>query len=206
MKISSATLVFFTTLQLTPSTSTSLFAASKTSSPAFFQTLNIRGGETTDASMVEQQQSEDEEVNLEDRVHAAMEKLGLSTPEEIAQAAEGGTACEIKPSVPSPDNTESFENMRIRLSQEMDVDEHIVQASLAATLHVGVEPEEQRLNEEAARKMIQYEVDAIQKVMEDSEEVSEHCDIEIFDLHSLLLKYEINPNPYIALLGPTTYY
>jgi hypothetical protein len=32
------------------------------------------------------------------------------------------------------------------------------------------------LNEEAARKMIQYEVDAIQKVMEDSEEVSEHCD------------------------------
>jgi len=54
----------------------------------------------------------------------------------------------------------------------MDVDENIVQAALGATLQVGVEPEVQRLNEEAARVMIQYEIDATQRVMEDSEEVS----------------------------------
>jgi len=168
MKISNATLLFFT-LQFTPSASKP-FATASIKTQAFFQSFSIRGGETTDASTIDQV---DEEVNLEDRVHAAMEKLGLSTPEEIAQAAEGGTVTEIKPAVPSPDNTETFEEMRIRLSTEMDVDEHIVQASLAATLQVGVEPEEQRLDEEAARKMIQYEVDAIQKVMEDSEEVQQ---------------------------------
>lgn len=123
------------------------------------------------------------EESLEDRVHAAMAKLGLATPEAIAKAAEGSPAenteiscengvCEIKPSVPSPDNTESFQDMTVRLAKEMDVDENIVQAALGATMQVGTEPEVQRLDENAARTMIQYEIDAIQKVMEDSDEVS----------------------------------
>ncbi len=116
-----------------------------------------------------------EEESLEDRVQAAMKKLGLASPEEIEKAAEGtceNGVCEIKPSVPSPDNTESFQDMSARLAKDMDVDATIVQAALGATMQVGTEPEEQRLNEEAARAMIQYEIDAIQKVMEDSEEVS----------------------------------
>ena len=157
-------------------------------------TLNIRGGETVTETADEADVDVDadavveEEESLEDRVQAAMKKLGLASTEEIAKAAEGvedggdsngdGDAncengvCEIKPSLPSPDNTESFQDMMIRLSKEMNVDENIVMAALGATMMVGTEPEEQRLDEAAARTMIQYEIDAIQKVMEDSDEVS----------------------------------
>jgi len=201
MKISNATLLFFT-LQFTPSTSKP-FVASIANTPAFFQTINIRGGETTDASAstVEPAQIEEEE-SLADRVHAAMEKLGLSSPEEIAAAAEGATEtnengiCEIKPkpSVPSPANTETFHEMKIRIASEMDVDEAIVQAALGATLQVGTEPEEQRLNEEAAREMIQYEVDVTKKVLEDSEEVSRFY--ENLCLIGLLSNMILKLNPY----------
>ena len=79
---------------------------------AFFNHINQipRGGDET-AAATEVTSSQDED-NLEDRVHAAMAKLGLSSPEEIAEKAQGGPAnavckdgvCEIKPSVPSPDN------------------------------------------------------------------------------------------------------
>jgi hypothetical protein len=167
MKIHSAALILFTSLQLTPITSNAFI----TKNPSFSQALQIRGGETADATAVV------EEESLEDRVHAAMKKLGLSSPEDIAKAAEGTDACEdgvceIKPSVPSPDNTESFQDMVVRLAKDMDVDSNIVQAAIGATMQVGTAPEEQRLDEQAARTMIQYEIEAIQKVMEDCEEVS----------------------------------
>ena len=175
MRIHSAALLLLTSLQFTPIASNAFF----TKNPSFVpRSLQIRGGETVDATATAAEPAADaEEESLEDRVQAAMKKLGLASPEEIEKAAEGidsceNGVCEIKPSVPSPDNTESFQDMSARLAKDMDVDETIVQAALGATMQVGTEPEEQRLNEEAARAMIQYEIDAIQKVMEDSEEVS----------------------------------
>jgi len=156
----------------------------------------------------EQGNQEEEEKSLEDRVYAAMAKLGLTPPtmeenevdsvlqqDNIHSNSNGNSngqpncnngVCEIsQPSssslspsslsstLPSPDNKESFQEMKVRLAKEMNVDETIVQAALGATLQVGVEPEEQRLNEAAARQMIQYEIDAIEKVMEDSQEVQQ---------------------------------
>jgi hypothetical protein len=216
MKIPKSALLIFITGSLYPQnlnlvscsmSSTGLtHSRHRTSRVAFLRqvVVNTRGGQGADTSSVtadvavgespsktdktdNKGNDEEEEQSLEDRVYAAMAKLGLTPPpqdigEDVSPTQEGSNGdncengvCQIKPkpSVPSPDNKETFQEMKVRLAKEMNVDEMIVQAALGATLQVGVEPEEQRLNEDAARKMIQIEIAAIEKVMEDSEEVSD---------------------------------
>ena len=165
MKFQSTVLISILSSQIQTCSST----AFTSKNPSFLHhILEMRGGDATDAAQLEGE-------SLEDRVHKAMAKLGLSSPEEIAKRAEGSCedgVCEIEPTVPSPENTESFQDMKVRLAEEMNVDENIVQAALGATMKVGTEPEAHRLDEQSARKMIQYEIEAINRIMEDSDEVS----------------------------------
>ena len=90
--------------------------------------------------------------------------------------ADGGEEIECKDGVceiPEKSNAslEDAMTMTKRLSNEMDVDETIVYAAIGATMTLGEGSEEERLNEGAAREMIQNEVNAIARVMEDCEEV-----------------------------------
>ncbi len=157
----------------------------------------IRGGEEAalEESVVSptpsmEESSTQEEDNLEDRVYAAMRKLGISVDDESKNDSsdENGSVeckdgvCTI-PSVSStsttppqkkPENQEDIQTMTKRIAKDMDVDESIVYAAIGATVtQIGEEDEHDVIyNEDAAREMIQNEVDAIQRVMEDCEEVS----------------------------------
>lgn len=170
---------------------------------------NIRGGgvdnviqrekdendTTSDVSTTSSSNSK-EEVSLEDRVEAAMRKLGLNPPSESTSyqnndtevldsttptanssnenlECEGGI-CEIKsPSTTGLTSKESFDDMKSRLVEEMGVNESIVHAALGATLIAGDGALESRLDEEAARSMIANERDAIERILEDCEEVEQ---------------------------------
>ncbi len=222
MKFHSGVIALLSSLDVlsTSAAAASRHTFSSSHKPAFLDTnsnvLKFRGGDsaTVDVDAVETE----EEASLEDRVHAAMKKLGLSTPptsstDENAEA--DGVVCkdgvcalptevedEAPPSVPSPDNTESFEDMKARLAKDMGVDENIVRAAIGATMAVGDEPEEVRLDEKAARAMIEQERDAIQRVMEDSEEVrtSSQSSCKEIDFIPQGLKYSYTFHVFFSLL------
>lgn len=173
-------------------------------------TATTTTADDNDVEQQQQQQQEEEEVSLEDRVHAAMRKLGLSVDnnhdddgenqKNNAECTDG--VCAIPTSPPplsssssettttttttttaatSPQqvdtSNEDIHTVMKRIAKEMDVDESIVFAAINATLKPTGEAKTQendnlRINENAARVMIQNEIDAIQRVMEDCEEVS----------------------------------
>ena len=184
--------------------------------------FGIRGGDDSDATIMDgsdqetQSQSqtqsteeeneksveavveeEEEEESLEDRVHAAMRKLGLTAgnegtiPEEaVASTApsseplsstetaetttETTTTTESSSSSNQNINKEDIPTVTKRIIKEMDVDESIVIAAIYATLKHDTNnnaTDDERVDEDAARKMIQNELNAIQRVMEDCDEV-----------------------------------
>ncbi len=166
----------------------------------------------TDSATDEQVDSiEDKRESLEDRVHAAMKKLGLSFDgsNNIVDTGDGnasggaeceGGVCTLPPSESSSgddinsnggNNSRPKEDIRTttkRIADEMQVDESIVLAAIGATLNPQIDggndgDESSRINEDAAKEMIQYEVDAIKRVMGDCEEVSvvEHDLVEKID-------------------------
>ena len=158
---------------------------------------------------------EEKRESLEDRVHAAMKKLGLSfdgngnisdtsvgtdTSVGAAECKDGNSNL---PTSSSPDKSdksswtnlgedgkpkEDIRTIAKRIADEMKVDESIVLAAIGATLNSdgevaksgengaqdGEDDSLLRVNENAAKDMIQYEVDAINRVMGDCEEVSEN--------------------------------
>ncbi|KAG7350359.1 thioredoxin domain containing protein [Nitzschia inconspicua] len=156
--------------------------------------LVLRGGEastTSDdvasvAAAATTATTDGDEQSLDEKVFAAMKKLGLAPPTD---AIEDGTAsmteasmeckdgvCTVpetsdaastttQPSAAMVDPTE----LSNRLSQEMDVDARLSMAALGAT--ASIVDGERRYNEEAARKMIQQELDLISSIPEDSENV-----------------------------------
>jgi len=149
--------------------------------------LNVRGGDSSGS--VNDVDNVEEEVSLEDKVAAAMAKLGLSPDglENDGQNENDGEAKEAETDNNPPEETQEeeeeeeteptneheHENIQTtiqRISKDMNVDERIVVAALGATREEnGVE--DGRLNEKAAREMIQMELDAIASVEEDCEEV-----------------------------------
>ncbi len=165
----------------------------------FVVNLNkMRGGDqiTNVASSQEKGKREEveDELSLEDHVHAAMRKLGLTvnndneTNENVDLECKDGV-CTIPNTTSSTDTTntkrissnsgEDIQTITKRLAKEMDVDESIVFAAIGATLDpIGLDDnnkkddESSRINEDAAREMIQNEISAIQRVMEDCDEVS----------------------------------
>ena len=157
-------------------------ASVSTSDPIISSTPDEEIKEQTDTSKKE------EEESLEDKVHAAMRRLGLSPPTDTQETSSSSEAqveckdgvCEL-PSTSTSSTTapskplEDAHTMTQRLAKELSVDESIVHAALGATMTPESESEglkeEERLNEDAARIMIQNEMDAISRVMEDCDEV-----------------------------------
>jgi len=146
--------------------------------------LEMRGGDTavTDDSVDTTEITPKEEKSLDEKVYAAMEKLGLSPPSTDGDDATDSTI-ELKSckdgvcSMPQKrEDLENFSNpheMSERLAKEMNVDSRLVMAAIGATSTIGGDNgEDQRMfNESAAREMIQQELDLIESIQSDSEYV-----------------------------------
>ncbi len=178
----------------------------------------LRGGDDDSSSVIEEESTiiassdnsndnNEEEDNLEDRVYAAMRKLGISVDEneqdnntnDDMECKDGVCALPSSSTTSSTTkeekrtNTEDIQTMTKRISKELNVDEQIVFAAIGATLTHNKNSENEDddviYNEDAAREMIQNELNAIQRVMEDCDEVSFICFVQIL---SFLCKRDMN--------------
>ena len=136
--------------------------------------LELRGGY--------QDGTDDEhEMTLDEKVQAAMKKLGLEQPSGDDECA--GGACPV-PSPPSSSSSSSSDNgegrisekdvakRAVELAQSMQVDESLAMAALGATASHGPN-NERTYSESAARAMIQQELDLISTIPEDCDEVQQ---------------------------------
>jgi hypothetical protein len=120
-----------------------------------------------------------EELSLDEKVHAAMKKLGLTPPavDESKDGACDGGVCPAPDSPTASTTTEQpapQEDARVvaaRIAKEMQVDEALAMAAIGTTS--SMEGGTQRYDEAAAREMIQQELSFIDKVSNDCDEV--HC-------------------------------
>ena len=154
-----------------------------------------RGGDADSAVLAEDENVATQELpalddeSLDDRVSAAMKRLGLEVEEEEGLSAETSTAsvdsgnCEGGVCAMPDANTESTTETEITteeavtqqdidkiaesISAEMSVPKDIVFAAIYSTF------DNNKVNEEAARSMVEAEVSAIANVAEDSAEVQQ---------------------------------
>lgn len=156
------------------------------SNPAF---LALRGGQASDLSSSSTSATvvdkKDEEISLEEKVQAAMRKLGISSGDASGNSTDSTVptnveckdgVCEIKnDDDETVENTlENFNDLKTRLASELSISESIVQAAIGATIVGDASfPSKQRLNERAARELLQYELEAMKKVIEDCDEVTQ---------------------------------
>jgi thioredoxin len=131
-------------------------------SPASFV---LRGGESTTSDA-----PTTEETSLDDKVNAAMKKLGIGST-----VADGDDEC--KDGVcPMPDQASGKEinpnDLADEIAKDMSVDSSLAMAAIGATSTFG--GNNQRIyNEKAARDMIQYELDLIANIPADCKEVQQ---------------------------------
>ena len=132
----------------------------------------VRGGDQASAS-----DTKDETLSLDEKVRKAMQKLGLSAPKMLQdeeEECEGG-ACPLPTELNATTEAVKGENaydMAARIASDMGVNKDLAMAALGATgeKSAGSEP---KLNEEAARALIQRELDIIEGVAADSEDVQQ---------------------------------
>mmetsp|Transcript_7348 Transcript_7348/g.18599 ORF Transcript_7348/g.18599 Transcript_7348/m.18599 type:complete len:820 (-) Transcript_7348:88-2547(-) len=150
-----------------------------------------------------------EQQTLDEKVHAAMKKLGLEPPPSAAaettqqpeqQECEGG-ACPVAPQPPQnaaddgkevqqpppPQQSTGIKEDQVvdaanRLAKSMDVDQSLAMAALSATSTTDDNHEQRWFHEEAARGMIQQELDMIGGIPANSAEVQQLHEQEGFDL------------------------
>lgn len=140
--------------------------------------LEIRGGEETILTG-ESETAPAEEKSLDEKVYAAMEKLGLSPPSEDDGAASGMECKDGVCTIPGEKDTLSSKEeqpdldpveMADRISEDMNIDSYLAMAAIGATSTTG-EGDKRIFDESAARAMIQHELDLIAMIPEDSEAV-----------------------------------
>mmetsp|Transcript_30691 Transcript_30691/g.34981 ORF Transcript_30691/g.34981 Transcript_30691/m.34981 type:complete len:750 (-) Transcript_30691:24-2273(-) len=155
----------------------------------------IRGGDIESQSTSlspAKDESTDTELSLDDKVQNALKKLGLtdttSDNEKTGQCESG--VCEIPPEV-EPTNISSLEDatkpledekkppikegphaMAERIVAEMGVTKDLAMAALGATAEK-LDDNERKLDETAARALIQQELNLISSISEDREEVKQ---------------------------------
>lgn len=128
-----------------------------------------------------------EELSLDDRVHAAMRRLGLEHPDESAIAenanCEGGV-CTLTETESTPeaapdhetnvqtdiDDVQDIDLIAKTISDEYQVPKDIVMAAIYSSF--SGEGEDMKVDEQLARNIVKAEVDAISAVSEDCDEVS----------------------------------
>jgi thioredoxin-like negative regulator of GroEL len=131
------------------------------------------------------------ELTLDEKVHAAMRKLGLDAPDSGDEAAsnvqtaastssepqeegEGECVDGVCPIPEKPSIDFDVDATATRIASDMSVDRSLAMAALGATSKIDQEDNSRRTyNEEAATAMIQQELEMISAVSEDSEEVKQ---------------------------------
>jgi hypothetical protein len=147
--------------------------------------LDVRGGESSTtsehaaATHVTATPSS-EEPSLDEKVYAAMKKLGISPPtgkdeennDSSSQVQCKDGLCPL-PEEQTATSSEDPTEMAHRLAKEMNVDPRLSMAAIGATSTMGGgDDENQRIfNESAARNMIQQELDLISSIPSDSDEI-----------------------------------
>lgn len=146
----------------------------------------MRGGESTPTS-------QEEEVSLDDKVKAAMKKLGLSPPDlgqvddddEDEDACKDGvcampeqqqatTAAATSTETTAPtESPQDAHEIAARIAKDLGVDEALAWAAIGATATMEGDNTQRRYDEDAAREMIQQELVFIEKVSVESEEVKQ---------------------------------
>jgi hypothetical protein len=138
----------------------------------------------------------EQELSLDDRVHAAMKRLGLDagTTEEMQQEKTIDANCEggmctlptdsledesvndeakdegITEATITQNDEQDIESIASSIASEFDVPRDIVMAAIYSSF--SGEGENMRIDEELARNILKAEVEAIQGVAEDCDEVS----------------------------------
>ena len=128
--------------------------------------LSIRGGTDAPATAT----ATDDEPSLDDKVYAAMKKLGINPPGDDddnncqdGACAMPGAATETSTSTSTTSTVTDPHELSLSLAKEFDVDDRLTMAAIGATSSVG--DQNQRVyNEEAARNLIQQELDLISRV------------------------------------------
>ena len=119
----------------------------------------------------------DEELTLDEKVHAAMKKLGLEQPDDGSGDGCEGDICPMPAAATSdaePNRIREDELVKraAEIAKSMNVDESLAMAALGATAVSDVN-KERTYSETAARAMIQYELDMMETIPEDSEKVQQ---------------------------------
>uniref|UniRef100_A0A7S4R534 Thioredoxin domain-containing protein n=1 Tax=Ditylum brightwellii TaxID=49249 RepID=A0A7S4R534_9STRA len=144
-----------------------------------------RGGDSDETAAVADPPSstgaEEEELSLDERVNAAMKKLGIGPPGEedatpaAVEECEGGV-CPLPSSTTTDDvaTREDVHTIATRIAEDMGVNIQIVLAAIGATTTFENDNyDKPQYNEHAARELISAEIEAISAIAEDAEEVKE---------------------------------
>lgn len=134
----------------------------------------MRGGADTT-------QNQSNGLTLDEKVQAAMKKLGLKPPREESTSA-GDASCEggvcpmpdATTSAPAPGPAQDANQIAARIAKDLQVDVALAMAAIGATAKMEGELE-RRFDEQAARDMIQQELEFIGKVSADEDEVTDSC-------------------------------
>jgi len=118
-------------------------------------------------------------MTLDEKVQAAMKKLGLEQPDVGSNDGCEGGVCPM-PAATTTDNAEESNRIKedalveraAEIAKSMNVDESLAMAALGATAAPGAN-NERTYSETAARAMIQYELDMMETIPEDSEQVQQ---------------------------------
>ena len=157
-----------------PFTSTAFLPKTRRSLPSSI--LQVRGGE--DATITGDSETK-EDLSLDEKVHAAMEKLGLSAPSSADDETTTPPGMECKDGVcamPGASKEEATQSnadpveMADRIAKDMSIDSYMAMAAIGATSTIG-DANKRIYDESAARAMIQQELDLIEQIPEDSEAV-----------------------------------
>ncbi len=137
--------------------------------------LQVRGGEESTITPDETQN----EKSLDEKVFAAMEKLGLSVPsaddDDDDEVDENGCKNGVCPmpgqkTETKPQGSQDPVAIADRISKDMNIDSYMAMAAVGATSTLG-DKNIRIFDESAARAMIQQELDLIASIPEDSDDV-----------------------------------
>ena len=131
----------------------------------------LRGGESATS------EAATDETSLDEKVHAAMKKLGIAAPQNDDNEGEcKDGVCPMPSTETRVDNSEVTgidpTELADEISKDMNVDSALAMAAIGATSTVG-DGNERTYNEKAARDLIQQELDLISSVPSDSPNVQQ---------------------------------
>ena len=144
---------------------------------------------TTTTTTTTNVEEEEEEPSLDDKVYAAMKKLGMSPPDDEVEVVDDNCqdgVCTIPPTTTmttttttasvtaSMDLSQTEQDPNVlaaSIAEEMKVDSRLAMAAIGATSTLGGPQNQRMYNKQAAKEMIQSELDLIEKIPRDDPNV-----------------------------------